>query len=99
MMSNLGLVLQRRYTSTGVMPDLENAIKVEEQAVHLTPAGHPTLTGRLINLTTKVRMLFDRTERSEYLDGAIEQAELAVKTTPSDHPDLAMYLDILGRQQ
>ena len=73
---------------------LEQATKCFEEAVALTPTGHPSRPGYLNNLGLAYQSAYERS--GEGLERAIERLEEAVALTPTGHPDRPMYLSNLG---
>jgi hypothetical protein len=78
------------------MEDLEEAIRMVEQAVEATPEDPPDLAMCLENLTNGLAERFERTRRIKDLEGAVRKAEQAVDVTPKDHPALPARMDNLG---
>jgi tetratricopeptide (TPR) repeat protein len=95
---NLGTQLGNRYSRTGAITDLEEAIRVIQEAVKATPEDHPDWAGYLHNLGIQLRNRYLRTGAITDLEEAIRVAQEAVKATPEDHPDRAGYLNNLGTQ-
>lgn len=54
MLNNLGALLQSPHTCTGMMEDLEMAIRVAQQAVDVTSNDYLDFLGRLSNLGNKL---------------------------------------------
>jgi tetratricopeptide (TPR) repeat protein len=94
----LGNNLRSRYERVGRLEDLEEAIRVTEQAVKVTPNGHPDLLKMLNNLGIELEKRYERIGRIEDLDEAFRVTEQAIKVAPDDHPDLATCLNNLGNQ-
>src|SRR2546430_3240235 len=74
-LNNLGNKLGRRYECMGRMEDLEEAVRVTEQAVKVTPEDHPDLAARLNNLGNKLGRRDERMGRMEDLEEAIRVTE------------------------
>jgi tetratricopeptide (TPR) repeat protein len=92
----LGNVLQMRFEQTGSIDDLERAITTREQAIGLTPDGHPDLPTIMNNLGTALHSRYELTGSMEDLERAIVAKEQAVESTPESHPDHAAWLNNLG---
>ena len=65
--NNLGVMMDRRYTRTGEISYLEEAIGVARQALELNPNDPECLT----NLATKLERRFNRTGNKADLEEAI----------------------------
>ncbi|KAH0557190.1 hypothetical protein GP486_005017 [Trichoglossum hirsutum] len=80
----------------GKIEDLEEAIRVVQQAVDITPKDHTNLTGSLNNLGIELDNRYECTGKIEDLEEATRIAQQAVNITTKDHPDLATQLNSLG---
>ncbi|KAH6871883.1 CHAT domain-containing protein [Thelonectria olida] len=69
-LNNLGVRLGDRYSRTGAMADLEEAIRVAREAVKATPEDHPDRAGRLNNLGGRLSDRYSRTRAIADLEGA-----------------------------
>ncbi|KID95310.1 TPR Domain containing protein, partial [Metarhizium majus ARSEF 297] len=69
-LNNLGNKLEGRYERTGVIADLEEAIRVARQAVDLTPVDHPDRAGWLNDLGNKLEGRYKRTGEMADLEEA-----------------------------
>ncbi|KAB5536166.1 CHAT domain-containing protein [Coniochaeta sp. 2T2.1] len=87
---------QQRYSRTGAIADLEEAIHVVREAVESTPPDHPDRSAMLNNLGTRLNDRYARTGAMADLEEAILVVREAVESTPRDHPDLARHLNNLG---
>ncbi|MCX4804338.1 hypothetical protein OG594_22285 [Streptomyces sp. NBC_01214] len=58
-LSTLGLVLLRRFEHDGHPSDLQEAVRVCEEAVAALPRRHPALAGAALNLGSVLRARFD----------------------------------------
>jgi len=85
MLSNLGIMLSRRFERTGSIDDLNRAVDVAEQAVNATPEDHPNRAGRLNNLENLLTTQFERTGSLYNPNRDFYVADRAVNTTPVDH--------------
>jgi CHAT domain-containing protein/tetratricopeptide (TPR) repeat protein len=85
-----------RLARTGGEADLEEAIRVYQQAVKATPPDSPDLPMYLSNLGSGLLTRFGRTGREADLEEAIVVYQQAVKATTPDSPDLPSRLNNLG---
>jgi CHAT domain-containing protein/tetratricopeptide (TPR) repeat protein len=92
-LSNLCGALQTRFQCTGAAADLDEAVRVGQQAVTATPEDEPEM---LSNLAAALHARFECTGVAADLDQAIDLLATAVAAAPDDHPDYAMYLSNLG---
>ncbi|CCL99057.1 uncharacterized protein FIBRA_01068 [Fibroporia radiculosa] len=86
-LDTLGRSLRIRYERLGDLSDLNRSISANEDAVRLTPEGHPDKSHHLEVLGN---LLFTRSERAgdlADLDRSILVMEDAVRLTPRDHPE------------
>ncbi|RBA11796.1 hypothetical protein FPRO05_14233 [Fusarium proliferatum] len=95
---HLGFQLETRYGRTGVIKNLEEAIKTTRKAIKLTPDNDIYLASLLDSLGTKLQSRYDRTEEMKDLEEAIEVTRKALELTPDDHPCLTKSLINLGTQ-
>ncbi|RYP58987.1 hypothetical protein DL771_011041 [Monosporascus sp. 5C6A] len=103
-LNNLGNRLGDRYSRTGAMSDLEEAIgmdleeaiRVAREAVDATPQDHPDRAGWLNNLGNRLGDRYSRTGAMSDLEEAIGLVREALDATPQDHPDRAGGLNNLG---
>ncbi|OQV09889.1 CHAT domain-containing protein [Cladophialophora immunda] len=72
------------------------AIKRAEEAIRVTPPGHPDLAGRLNNLSNKLESRYERVGNMADLETAISKAEEVVRVTPPGYHGLAGRLNNLG---
>jgi CHAT domain-containing protein len=98
LLSNLGVMLGKRYERTSKIEDLKEPISMARQAVDSTPSDHPDWAACLGNLGNMLGCRYKRTGAIEDLEEAISMARQAVDSTPSDHPDRAAYLNNLGNK-
>src|SRR5208282_3073508 len=89
-LTDLGILLQRRFTSIGHMDDLYHAITIIERGVALTPKNHPNYGVALYNLGNVLESKFERTGSIDDLDRVIKTAEQAVAFTHEDDHDRAL---------
>jgi CHAT domain-containing protein/tetratricopeptide (TPR) repeat protein len=75
---------------------LDQAVTLLTAAVTATPDGHPDRAGRLADLSSALRMRFERTGAGADLDEAINVARQALAVTPDDHIHRSVMLAALG---
>ncbi|KAH7186862.1 CHAT domain-containing protein [Fusarium oxysporum] len=90
--------LPKRTDRSSEIASLEDAIRLAERAVDLTPQNHPNLAPRLGGLALRLLSRYDRLGDIKNLEDAIKFAQKAVDLTPHDHPNLATRLNNLARQ-
>ena len=95
-LSDQAASLAENYQRTGVMKDLNEAIRIIEQAINMTSTGHPHLVAMLQKLGFMLGLRYERTGNMGDLNRAVEAADMAVTATPGDHPDQAALLNNLG---
>ena len=95
-LSNLGIGLRYRYGCTGRLEDLEEAIRVCQQAVASTPPDSPELPACLNNLGGGLRDRYARTGRLEDLEEAIRVSQQAVASHAAGLARTAHPLNNLG---
>lgn len=78
------------------MADLEEAIRLRQEAVNATPEDHPSWVIYLDNLGTRLRYRYLRTGAIADLEEAIQIGREAVNATPKDHPARIVRLNHLG---
>ncbi len=94
--NNLANMLSYRFGRLGKIADLEAAIEAAQDAIALTPDGHPD---RPMNLNTLATILWDRfgqMGKTDDLKTAIEAAQDAVASTPDEHPHKPAMLNNLA---
>ncbi|KAH8782658.1 TPR domain-containing protein [Diaporthe sp. PMI_573] len=69
-LDGIGAYLRNRYTRTGAVADLEEAITIARQAVEATPKDHPDRAGRLNNLGIRLGDRYTRTGAAADLEEA-----------------------------
>ena len=95
-LNNLGVLLGNRFSRIGAMADLEEAIRVGQEAVDITPRDYSDRASRLNNLGTLLGDRFKRIGAIADLEEAIQVGRESVNTTPADHPDRVRWLNNLG---
>ncbi|KAH7009653.1 hypothetical protein EDB80DRAFT_750248 [Ilyonectria destructans] len=83
--SNLGMCLGNRYSRTGLMEDLDNAIGIIRQSIQVVPEEHVGRPLLLNNLGLRLGEKFLLENRVQGLDEAIELYRQAVEAM-TDHP-------------
>ena len=87
-LSNLGRGLRVRFERTGREVDLEEAIRVSQQAVKATPSESPDMPAILNDLGTGLGTRFARRGRRADLEEAIRLWQQAEQLMSQDSPDL-----------
>ncbi|KIJ43283.1 hypothetical protein M422DRAFT_253489 [Sphaerobolus stellatus SS14] len=80
----------------GELVDIENAIAAQQEAVDLTPNGHPDKAGFLNNLGGSFRYCFDQLGELADIEKAIAAQQKAVNLMLDGHPHRAGCLSNLG---
>ncbi|KAJ7928232.1 CHAT domain-containing protein [Mycena leptocephala] len=96
MLDNLGGSLFRRFERLGDLDDLNKSVKIREDAVHLTPDGHPDKPTMLNNLGNSLVRRFERLSDLDSLNKAIKIREDALHLAPDGHLYRASMLNNLG---
>jgi tetratricopeptide (TPR) repeat protein len=96
-LDHLGNSLMTRFEYLGTLVDIENAIAQQEEAVSLTPNGHPDKPSRLNSLGKSFYYRFKRLGNIMDINNAVVQKQRAVDLTPNNHPRKPMYLSDLGK--
>ncbi|KAJ7218392.1 TPR-like protein [Mycena pura] len=92
----LGIGLLRRFERLGDVGDINKAVRVMQDAVHLTPDGHANKPLWLGNLGTALLAQFERLGDLNDLNKALSIQEDGVRLTPNGHPDKQVWLNNLG---
>jgi hypothetical protein len=95
-LSNQAVSLAENYQRTGVMKDLNEAIRIIEQAINMTPIGHSHLVAMLQKLGFVLGLRYGWTGNMGDLSRAVEAADMALTATSGDHPDRAALLNNIG---
>lgn len=95
-LNNLGSSYGHKYTRTGSIDDLTQAITHAQEAVKATPLNHPDRAMYLNNLGSSLGARYSRTGSMTDLEQATPCIQEAVDLTPLDHTGRAMYLNNLG---
>ena len=95
-LSNLGSALRLRFTLTGNIEDLDEAVRVGRQAVDATQVDDRNRATSLTSLGTSLRNRFEQNGEVSDLDEAVGVARQAMDAIPPDHPRRWLYLNNLG---
>ncbi|KAJ7084084.1 CHAT domain-containing protein [Mycena epipterygia] len=95
-LADLGNSLFCRFEQLGDLSDLNKSIMMFEDAVQLTPDGHPDKPAMLNNLGNSLFCHFERLGDLSDLNKSIMMKEDAVQLTPDGHPDKPGRLSNLG---
>ncbi|KAK0447056.1 TPR-like protein [Armillaria borealis] len=85
-----------RFESLGDAADTDRAASLRDEALALTPAGHPEKHKRYKNLGISLLACFGARGVLSDLDRAIDVLNLAVRLAPDHHVDRADHLSDLG---
>ncbi|KAL4937664.1 CHAT domain-containing protein [Aspergillus oleicola] len=94
--NELSIQLGNRYSRTGAIIDLREAIQIGQEAVKATPEDHPDRVWRLSSLQSLLEDRYSETEAIADLEESINIGRVIVEATPEDHPDRAWYISNLG---
>ncbi|KAJ7193072.1 CHAT domain-containing protein [Mycena pura] len=87
---------RNQYWRLGSLKDLEKALLHAQEAVNLTPEGHPERAGRLHSLASSYKNQYQTLGDLQYLKKALQHNQEAVDITPEDHPERVTYLQTLA---
>ncbi|KAJ7835224.1 CHAT domain-containing protein [Mycena leptocephala] len=96
MLNNLGNSLLTRFEQLGDLDDLNKSVSIREDAVCLTPDGHPEKPSLLNNLGNSLLTWFEQLGDLEDLNKSVLSTEDAVHLTPDGHPDKPSTLNNFG---
>jgi hypothetical protein len=96
MLNSLGNSLLTRFERLGDLGDLNKSVLRGEDAVYLTPDGHPDKPSWLNNLGNSLLTRFERLGDLDDLNKSVSISEDAVHLTPDGHPDKPSMLNNLG---
>jgi tetratricopeptide (TPR) repeat protein len=85
-----------RFECLHDLGDLNKSVSVQEDAVHLTPEGHPDKPLQLNNLGGSLMCRFEYLGDLGDLNKSVSVREDAVHLTPQGHPDKPLLLNNLG---
>ncbi|GAA4706134.1 hypothetical protein [Phytohabitans rumicis] len=94
---NLAEAHQLRYTRTGDVADLTDAVDIARQVLAATPADDQMYGNRLTTLATFLQLRFASAATIADLDASIEAYAEALTSAGDDDEDRPMYLSNLGR--
>jgi hypothetical protein len=95
-LNNLGNSLFYRFERLGDLSDINKSVLMKEDAVQLTPDGHPDKPSRLNNLGNSLAHRFERLGDLSDINKSVLMFEDAVQLTPDGHPDKPSRLNNLG---
>ncbi|KAJ7077447.1 CHAT domain-containing protein [Mycena epipterygia] len=95
-LTDLGNSLFLRFQWLGDLSNLNKSIMMCEDAVQLTPDGHPDKPGRMGNLGNSLFCRFEQLGDLSDLNKSIMMCEDAVQLTPDGHPNKPGRLNYLG---
>ncbi|KAH6962410.1 CHAT domain-containing protein [Ilyonectria sp. MPI-CAGE-AT-0026] len=97
-LNNLGVRLGQRYTLTGSLENLDEAISVTRKAIEAAEGDSQDEASYSTNLSTWLGERHSQTGSIPDLDEAIKVAREAIELAPEDHPDLALLSGNLSAQ-
>ncbi|KAJ7889806.1 hypothetical protein B0H14DRAFT_2336561 [Mycena olivaceomarginata] len=86
-LADLGMSLLCRFERLGDLSDINKCLLMFEDAVQLTPDGHPDKPGMLNNLGNSLLGRFERLGDLSDINKSVLMFEDAVALTPDGHPD------------
>ncbi|KAJ7743643.1 hypothetical protein B0H16DRAFT_1008648 [Mycena metata] len=95
-LADLGRSLLHRFERLGSLLDINRSVLMFEEAVQLTPDGHPDKPSRLNNLGNSLLGRFKQLGDLSDINKSILMKEEAVQLTPDGHPDKPSLLNNLG---
>ncbi|KAH9834461.1 CHAT domain-containing protein [Rhodofomes roseus] len=96
LLSNLAGVLEENFEHTLNLPDIEDAISIQEKAVEQTPISHADRPVRLAILANAYRLKFLHTSKLAESEKAIDIMDHVLAAVPRNHPRMVSFLQILG---
>ncbi|KAF4869355.1 putative 30S ribosomal protein S17-like protein [Colletotrichum siamense] len=98
-LNNLGNRLSDRYSHSGALIDLEEAIKFHDEAVETVSSTHPDRADYLNNLGNALSDRFERKGETADLDRAIDVSQAALAAlVPRDNPNRGPILSTIGNR-
>ena len=95
-MNNLGNSLLHCFERLGDVSDINESVLMKQDAVQLTPDGHPDRPSRLNNLGNSLHRRFQQLGEPSDINESILKLQEAVQLTPEGHPDKPSWLNNLG---
>ncbi|KAJ7865997.1 CHAT domain-containing protein [Mycena olivaceomarginata] len=95
-LADLGRSLQLRFERLGSLLDINQSIEMLEDALRLTPDGHPDKPSLLNNFGSSLACRFEQLGDLSDINKSVLMKEDAVKLTPDGHPDKPGWLNNLG---
>ncbi|WZH40930.1 CHAT domain-containing protein [Fusarium acuminatum] len=96
--SNLAIILKHEYFRTDDQTVLDEAIRVQRDAVKTAYKNHPDAVVLLHNLAALLTTKSKVADSTVALEEALQLGRQVVDLTPKDHPNRATYLNTLARQ-
>lgn len=96
--SNLAIILKHEFFRTDDQTVLDEAIRVQREAVRTAYKNHPDEVVLLHNLATLLTTKSKVADSTAALEEALQLGRQVVDLTPKDHPKRATYLNTLARQ-
>ncbi|KIL93026.1 hypothetical protein FAVG1_04207 [Fusarium avenaceum] len=96
--SNLAIILKHEYFRTDDQTVLDEAIRIQREAVRTAYKNHPDLVVLLHNLAALLTTKSKAADSTVALDEALQLSRQVIDLTPKDHPNRATYLNTLARQ-
>ncbi|TEB27234.1 hypothetical protein FA13DRAFT_1794870 [Coprinellus micaceus] len=96
LLHTLGISFRTRFSRTGMVSDVEEAIAAGTRAVNLMPEYHTSFPGLLNSLGNSLQTRFQVTNSLSDLDQAISVHQRGLKLTPPGHADLHLFHTNLG---
>ncbi|KAI2632251.1 CHAT domain-containing protein [Hypoxylon sp. NC1633] len=96
LLNNLGSRLTNRFSITQVQEDLDEAIRMSQDAVNMIPSNYPDRSMWLVNLGHQLYSRHHHTGKVANLEEAICATRDACNITPADHPYQTKALSLLG---
>jgi tetratricopeptide (TPR) repeat protein len=94
---NLAEAHQLRFTRTGDVADLTDAVGIVREVLAATPTGDPARSGRLTTLASFLQIRFAATGNRDDLEETIAAYAEALDSAADDDEDEPMYRSNLGR--
>ncbi|KAJ6624591.1 CHAT domain-containing protein [Mycena sp. CBHHK59/15] len=95
-LNNLGCCLRRRFEQFGELTDIDQAMLSFQEALRLTPDGHPDRPLRLNDLGKSLTTRFMRLGELTDINQAVAKLKAALRLTPDDHLARPSILHNLG---
>jgi hypothetical protein len=86
----------RRFEQLGDLSDIIKSVSMLEDAIELTPDGHPDKPTLLNNLGNSLLGRFEFLGDFDDINTSVLMCEKAVQMTPDSHPKKSSWLNNLG---